>query len=105
MPPNASYTCTFTEFISGDFGGPNHVNTATVIASDGDGNTDTDSDDATVTYTDVLPDISVIKTANPTRASVPETGGNVTFTSGDQQLGRGGHHHRPVRRQVRHPRG
>ena len=79
MPPNASYTCTFTEFISGDFGGPNHVNTATVIASDGDGNTDTASDDATVTFTDVLPDITVTKTANPAPASVPETGGNVTF--------------------------
>jgi len=31
-----------------------------------------------VTFDDVLPDISVTKTANPT--SVPETGGNVTFT-------------------------
>ncbi len=46
--------------------------------TDVDYNTDTATDDATVTYTDVLPVISVTKTASPT--SVPETGGSVTFT-------------------------
>ena len=48
------------------------------ISSDGDGNIDTASDDATVTFTDVLPDIAISKTAVPT--SVPETGANVEFT-------------------------
>ena len=47
-------------------------------ATDNDGNEDTATDDETVTLTDVLPDISVLKTADPT--SVPETGANVIFT-------------------------
>ena len=73
-----TYTCVFTEFISGDYSGPAHENTATVTASDNDGNSDSASDDETVTFTDVLPDIAITKTANPT--SVPETGGDVEFT-------------------------
>ena len=48
-----SYTCVFTEFISGDYSGPAHENTATVTASDNDGNSDTESDDETVTFIDV----------------------------------------------------
>jgi hypothetical protein len=50
LTPGQSYTCTFTEPISGDFGDPDHVNTATVKFSDGNGNTATESDDATVTF-------------------------------------------------------
>jgi uncharacterized repeat protein (TIGR01451 family) len=72
-----SYTCIFTEWVSGDYSGMAHENTATVVASDNDGNTDTAFDDATVTYTDVLPDISVTKTANPTYIIAPS--GDVTF--------------------------
>ena len=72
-----SYSCTFTKTLTGD-DLLDHVNTATGVAADDDGNTDTASDDATVTFTDVLPDITLIKDANPT--SVPETGGDVTFT-------------------------
>jgi len=45
------------------------VDVFSATATDGDGNTDTATDDATVTYTDVLPDITVTKTADPT--SVP----------------------------------
>ncbi len=78
LASGASYTCTFTEFISGDASGPAHQNTATVVVSDGDGNTDTESDDETVTFSDVPPTIEVTKTADPT--SVPETGGVVEFT-------------------------
>ncbi|WP_420643505.1 DUF7507 domain-containing protein [Candidatus Leptofilum sp.] len=78
LASGASYTCTFTEFLLGDASGPDHVNTATVTASDDDGNSDTESDDETVLFEDVLPDITVVKTANPT--SVPETGGVVSFT-------------------------
>jgi len=55
-----------------------HVNVGSVTVTDGDGNTDTATDDATVAYTDVLPVISVTKTAS--QSSVPETGGNVLFT-------------------------
>ncbi|HZK67433.1 MAG TPA: hypothetical protein VFD42_07825, partial [Chloroflexota bacterium] len=62
---------------AGDFPG-SHVNTFTAKATDGDGNEDTATESETVTYTDVLPDITVTKTASPT--SVPETGGNATFT-------------------------
>ncbi len=78
LASGATYTCVFTEFISGDFSGPAHENTATVVASDNDGNTDTESDDETVTFDDVLPDVSITKTADPT--SVPETGADVEFT-------------------------
>ena len=73
-----SYTCAITQFISGDFSGPAHSNTVTAGASDNDGNSTTANDGATVTFTNVQPNISVSKTAAPT--SVPETGGNVTFT-------------------------
>jgi hypothetical protein len=73
-----SYSCSFTEFVSGDHSGPDHSNTVTATASDDDGNSDTATDSATVGFDDVLPDIDVSKTAN--KASVPETGGDVTFT-------------------------
>ena len=58
--------------------GSTHVNVFTATAKDSQNNTDTATDNATVTRTDVLPDITVTKTANPT--AVPETGGNVVFT-------------------------
>ena len=78
LAPDAWCEFTAVHVISGDFGGPNHVNVFTATAEDDEQNPATDDDDATVTFTDVLPDITVTKTANPT--SVPETGGNVTFT-------------------------
>ena len=49
-----NYTCVFTASISGDYGGPDHENAATVVASDNDGNSDTAYDDATVTYLEVI---------------------------------------------------
>lgn len=72
-------TCdfTYTTTLSGA-AATNHVNTFTVEGTDGAGNTATASDDASVTFTDVKPVISVTKTANP--VSVPETGGDVLFT-------------------------
>jgi uncharacterized repeat protein (TIGR01451 family) len=73
---SASFEATFS-VPAGDYPG-SHVDVFTAAGVDDDGNTDTATDDATVSYTDVLPDISVTKTANPT--SVPETGGDVTFT-------------------------
>ena len=53
-------------------------NTASITVMDNELNEASASDNQTVTVTDVMPDISVTKTANPT--AVPETGGNVTFT-------------------------
>ena len=75
-----SGTCTFQATFTvpaGDYLG-SHTNTFSATAVDGNGDADTATEPETVTYTDVLPDITVTKTANPT--SVPETGGNVTFT-------------------------
>ena len=54
------------------------MNVFTATVTDGDGNDDTATDEETVTYTDVLPDIAITKTANPT--SVTETGADVEFT-------------------------
>jgi len=54
LQPGETYTCRFTEFISGNVG-ENHVNTVTVVASDDDGNTDTDWDTATVVFTATPP--------------------------------------------------
>lgn len=58
--------------------GDSHVNTFTATVEDEDGTEDEDSVEEEVTYTDVPPMVNVIKTANPT--SVPQSGGDVTFT-------------------------
>ena len=71
------YECAFTVTVSGN-GGSVHTNVATASGTDDDGEAVSDNDDATVTVNDVLPTITVDKSADP--ASVPETGGNVTFT-------------------------
>ena len=73
-----TYTCAITVFLSGDASGPAHENVVTAIASDDDGNTDEDMDDETVPFDDVLPDVTIVKTADPT--SVPEPGADVEFT-------------------------
>ena len=72
-----SYSGSFTVALSSDTLTP-HYNVVTATAVDDDGTPATDDDDATVTFDDTPPEITVTKTANPT--SVPETGGNVTFT-------------------------
>src|SRR5690606_22135724 len=75
---SCSFEATFA-IPAGDAPGT-HVNVFTATVTDGDGNNDTATDDETVTYTDVMPDIAVTKTAENATASVPETGGDVTFT-------------------------
>ena len=66
-----SFTCYYRATISGE-AGTSHVNTATATANDGEGGTDSASDDATVDFTNVGPDISLTKTANPLGVPRPE---------------------------------
>jgi uncharacterized repeat protein (TIGR01451 family) len=77
LAPGETITCSFSKNVSGN-AGETHTNVATATGTDDDGYPLEESDTATVTFTDVLPTITVQKTANPT--SVPETGGAVTFT-------------------------
>ncbi len=72
-----STTITITRWVEGDFG-VDHENIVTATAEDDDGNSDEAKDDEIVEFTDDLPDISVVKTADPT--SVPESGADVEFT-------------------------
>jgi len=55
---------------AGDFPG-NHVNVFTGTVTDGDGNNDSATDNETIAYTDVLPDITVLKTGTPTSVRRP----------------------------------
>jgi len=50
----------------------------TGVASDNEGNSDTETDDATVTFDDVLPDITLAKTPDPT--TIGTHGYDVTYT-------------------------
>ncbi|MBD3649448.1 MAG: hypothetical protein HUJ31_18805 [Pseudomonadales bacterium] len=71
-----TYSCEFTVNVTGNAFDV-ITDTVTATALDDRGNTISGSDDATVTITDVLPDINVIKAATPTE--VLEPGGSVTF--------------------------
>jgi hypothetical protein len=72
-------SCSFdqTEFVSGTVG-VDHVNTFTATANDSEGNAASDDASANVSFKDVLPAISVDKSADQT--SVDETGADITFT-------------------------
>lgn len=59
------YTCSFTATVTGN-GGESETDTVTAVGTDENFNGLSGSDDATVTIVDVLPAISVVKTANPT---------------------------------------
>ncbi len=72
-----TYSCEFTETVAGP-AGSSHDNVVTATGSDDDDNEVSDTDDASVLFTDEIPAIDVTKTASPT--SVPETGGDVTYT-------------------------
>ena len=74
----ATFSCSFDGMVTGNAAGPDHLNTATATVVDNEANSANDSDDATVALSDVLPTITVSKTANPT--TVPAAGGSVTFT-------------------------
>ncbi len=68
---SCSYTVAHTEVGS-------YLNTASVTVQDDDGNSASDTDDETVTVTNLMPAIEVVKTADP--VEIPEPGGEVVFT-------------------------
>ncbi|MCO5318531.1 MAG: VWA domain-containing protein [Microthrixaceae bacterium] len=76
IEPGASADCTFTVEVSGA-GGTTVRDVVEVEASDDDGNDAADSDDARVDISDVVPTVSITKTAGQT--SVSEHGAEVTF--------------------------
>ena len=73
----STYTCTFAKLLSSEVLLP-HVNVVTGSGVDPEQNPASDSDDASVSFTDVLPDISLTKVANPT--AVKWTGDLVDYT-------------------------
>jgi hypothetical protein len=72
----AAYGCTFQAHVAGKAG--EHTSQATATAHDNEGNAVVESGTVTVTLTDVLPTIEVIKSADPT--VLPEPGGTVAFS-------------------------
>lgn len=74
---SGQYSCTFTKLLKSETLTP-HVNVVTASGSDPEGNTTSDSDDATVNFTDVLPDVGLTKVANPTAAKY--TGELIDYT-------------------------
>ena len=77
IPAADSLTCSFTAMVLGD-AGFSETDTVTVSGTDDNGNMLSGMDPATVTITDVLPNIGLTKDANPTQ--VGEGGADVTFT-------------------------
>ncbi len=76
IPAGGQYSCAFFGAVSGN-AGTTHKDTVTATGSDDDNGHATAQDDATVDVTDVLPTISVDKTATP--GSLPAAGGSATF--------------------------
>ena len=77
IPVGGTATYSFVEWMQGEPSTAHH-NVVTVTAENADGVEVSDSDDADVAYTDVMPDISVSKVADP--LSRPEPGGLFTYT-------------------------
>lgn len=73
----ASYACSFEAPVEGSAADSPFTDTVTATAEDDEGNETTDDDDASVELTDVLPGITVDKTADP--ETMPEPGGEFTF--------------------------
>jgi hypothetical protein len=73
------FTCQFVVNLAGVATGPAHENTASVQATSASGAVLAVNDSASVTFVSVVPPaFTVTKVPNPT--SMPEPGGNVTFT-------------------------
>jgi hypothetical protein len=77
LGPGVSYSCSFSAQVSGT-GGDFETDTVTAMGEDENGNDVEGSDDATVTITDVLPSITLDKTATPDE--VLEPGDDVVFS-------------------------
>jgi len=77
IPIGGTATYSFVRFMQGE-PSTGHHNVVTVTGENADGVEVSDSDDADVAYTDVMPEISVTKTADP--LSRPEPGGLFTYT-------------------------
>lgn len=80
----ATYSCSFVKFLASD-NLVTHTNIATASGADPEQHPASASDDASVTFTDVLPDISMTKLANPTAALW--TGGYIDYTFTITNLG------------------
>ena len=96
--PGAAATCSFTQTftLSGSTATGPHEDTFTATGRDDEGNPTSASATARVTFTDVLPSITVTKTAMP--PTLPEPGGSFDFgLRRDQHLGRAGDPHEPRR--------
>jgi LPXTG-motif cell wall-anchored protein len=76
LDPGQTYSCAFTVEVFGDPG--TYANTVTGSGFDDDQNPVTDDGEATVEITDVLPSITVDKSADPGMLDAP--GGDVEFT-------------------------
>lgn len=76
LAPGAKYTCAFTGAVAGN-AGSSHTDTVTVTAHDASNAQVTHSDPATVTITDVMPTLTIVKTAS---ADVVHVGEAVTYT-------------------------
>ncbi len=77
IPAGAAYTCSFPSTVNGN-AGTRARDTVTATFQDDDGNTGSETASASVEITASAPSLSVVKTASP--ASVPEPGGEVTYT-------------------------
>jgi uncharacterized repeat protein (TIGR01451 family) len=72
-----SYSCTYTVSL-GNWTVVPFDNTATATGSDDEGNQASDSDSFRITFTDLMPGLSLTKSATP--SVLPESGGDSTFT-------------------------
>ncbi len=79
-PPGPAVGGTFSCAFDGEFtggAGDTERDVVTVVVEDDDDNTATDTDDETVTITDVVPTVTLMKTARPETRPAP--GGDFTF--------------------------
>ena len=77
IPSAGNYSCTFVKLLKSEVLTP-HINVVTASGSDPEGNSTSDSDDASVAFTDVLPEIALSKVASPTAAKY--TGDLIDYT-------------------------
>lgn len=79
------YSCAFTKTLA-PFNLTPHLNTVTATGNDPEQHQATASDNAAVTFTDVLPDITLTKSVNPTAAKYSGDYVDYHFVIGNQSL-------------------